>query len=500
MKVSPFSSRFFQKIALILLLALGLGIRLFDLTDPPLDFHSTRQLLSLNKARGIYYKNLFSAPTEMRKFASRQWDFAAEVEPEFFERVVAFTYRFTGEQMWVARVYSSFFWVIAAIFLYLLARDLTSINGALASTAVFLFLPYAVVASRSFQPDPLMVSLIVIFWRAVFCWAKEPTSYKWAVIAGLFGGFAIYIKLVAAFFVIAGGLGAALGRESLRETIRRPQVYVMSALGILPGTAYIVYGIWAGYLGQQFGGRFMPTLFLSSAYYIGWVGMLNLVAGGIPILFGWLGLYFVRERAAFRFLIGLWIGYFVFGLYFNYHISTHDYYSLPLIPILALSLAPLFDLLSVSLSQTDLYAKRRAKALPVLIVVIGLFLSVWNTRAAMKAEDYRAEPAKWVEIDKVVGKDARLVGLVQDYGMRLAYWGWHFTTAWNYSGDYYYHENRGAQYDFEEEFINAVAKKDYFVVTDFDELEKQPLLKERLYSQYPIAFSGDGYLIFNLRP
>ncbi|MDD2922613.1 MAG: glycosyltransferase family 39 protein [Anaerolineales bacterium] len=499
MKQNFSPTHFLQTAALILLLALGLGIRLFDLTDPPLDFHSTRQMLSLNKARGMYYQTLPNADAERRKFAIQQWKFAAEVEPEFFERVVAFTYQFTGEQTWVARVYSSLFWTIAAIFLFLLAREFTSANGALASTAVFLFLPYAVLASRSFQPDPLMVSLIVIFWWAVFHWAKNPTSYKWAILAGAFGGFAIFIKLVAAFFVIAGGLGALLGRESLWQTLRRPQLYAMSALGVLPGAAYIVYGVWiSGYLGQQFGGRFMPALFLSPAYYLGWLGVLNLVAGAVPLLFAALSFYFVRERAAFRFLLGLWIGYFVFGLYFNYHISTHDYYSLPLVPILALSLAPLFDFLFESLSRTEFYAKRRAKFLPVVILAFGLFLAVWNIRADMKANDYRAEPAKWAEIGSVVGQDARLVGLVQDYGMRLAYWGWRPMTAWYRTGDFYYHEHRGEQIEFDNLFANETAKRDYFIVTDFDELNKQPLLKERL-SKYALAFSGEGYAIFDLR-
>ncbi len=497
MKQNFFSTRFFQTATLILLLAFGLGVRLFDLTNPPLDFHSTRQMLSLSKARGMYYQTLPNAPAEQRKFAIQQWKFAAEVEPEFFERVVAFTYKFTGEQTWVARVYSSLFWVIAAIFLFLLARELTSANGALASTAVFLFLPYAVSASRSFQPDPLMVSLIVIFWWAVFHWAKNPTSYKWAIIAGAFGGFAIFIKLVAAFFVVAGGLGAALGRESIWKTIRRPQLYMMGALGVLPGAAYIVYGVWiSGYLGQQFGGRFMPALFLSPAYYLGWIGVLNLVAGAVPLLFAALSFYFIRERAAFRFLLGLWIGYFVFGLYFNYHISTHDYYSLPLIPILALSLAPLFDSLSASLMQSDFYL--RSKTLPLVILAVGLFFAIWNIRAEMKANDYRAEPAKWAEISVAVGQDARLIGLVQDYGMRLAYWGWRPMAAWYRTGDFYYHENRGAQIEFDKLFADETAKRDYFIVTDFGELNKQPLLKERL-SKYPIAFSGEGYTVFDLR-
>ena len=46
------SSSFFENyrkikfLVLGMILALGIGIRLYDLTDPPLDFHSTRQLWS----------------------------------------------------------------------------------------------------------------------------------------------------------------------------------------------------------------------------------------------------------------------------------------------------------------------------------------------------------------------------------------------------------------------------------------------------------------------
>ena len=487
------------KLGLVLLLLAGLGIRMYDLTDPPLDFHSTRQMLSFHKARGMYYEFRTDANPEKRAFAIQQWKYGAAVEPEILERIVAFTYRYTGVELWVARIYSSLFWVIGGLFIFLLAKELVSINGALVSTAFYLFLPYAVSASRSFQPDSMMIMLIIIFWWAVFRWSKNPTSYGWAALAGLFGGISIFIKLVAAFFVVAAGLGAAFGGQTLRDLVRRPQVYLMSVLGILPGAAYIVYGVWfTGFLGQQFGGRSMPALYLSPAYYLGWIGILNLVMGGIPILLGLLSFYFIRDKGTFRFLSALWAGYLLFGIYFNYHISTHDYYSMILIPIVALSLAPLADYLITSLQQTPFY--ERTKIIPVLFVIAGLFLVNWNTRAVLKANDYRDEPAKWTEISQTVGKDARLIALTQDYGMRLSYWGWISTVVWQRSGDIYYHENRGAEFQFEKMFAETASNKDYFIITDFDELEKQTLLKDYLYSQYPIAFSGEGYIIFDLQP
>jgi hypothetical protein len=492
MKPTFFPSRFARTAALVLLLTLGLGIRLFDLTDLPLDFHPTRQLLSALKARGMYYQNLTDVPAGQRDFAIQQWKIRASVEPEFFECIVAFTYQFTGEQLWVARIYSSLFWVIGAVFLFLLASDLVSADGALAATAFYLFSPYAVIASRSFQPDPLMVALIIIFWRAVLKWAKNPISYKWAIIAGFFGGFAIFIKFVAAFFVIGGGLGAVLGRESIRETVRRPQVYVMSVLGILPGAAYTIYGVWiAGYLGQQFEGRFIPALFLSPSYYLGWIGMLNLVIGGAVLMIGLLGLFFFRDKIGLRFTLGLWAGYALFGIYFNYHISSHDYYSLPLIPIVALSLAPLADFILAQLTNS--------KKIVTLILLFGIFASVWNMRAEMKSVDYRPEALTWAEIGAKIG-DARVAGLTQDYGSRLAYWGWKNVTAWPTSGDLIYHDDlRGAQRDFEKRF-DEISRKDLFLVTDFNELNLQLFLKDKLYSSYSILDQGEEYVIFDLHP
>ena len=495
MKVSFFSSRFSQIAALVLLLGLGLAIRLYDLTDLPLDFHPTRQLLSALKARGMYYQTLTDVPADQRDFAIQQWRIRAAIEPEIVERLTAFTYQFTSEQLWVARAYSSVFWVIGAIFLFLLALQLTSIDGALVATAFYLFAPYAVSASRSFQPDPLMVMLIIIFWWAISRWADEPTSYKWAIIAGLFGGFAIYVKFVAAFFIIGGGLGAALRRDSVLETLRRPQVYVMTVLGILPGAAYVIYGVWiAGYLGQQFGGRFIPALFLSPSYYLGWVGMLNLVVGGAALMIGLISLFFLENEKR-RFLLGLWAGYAFFGIYFNYHISSHDYYSLPLIPIVALSLAPVAEMFFAQL--TKLTATRLARFAAIGILLLGLFASLWNLRADMKSVDYRPDIQMWAEISEKIG-DKNVIGLTQDYGSRLAYWGWKDITSWPTYGDLLYHDDlRGAEYDFEQQFEAVALKKELFLVTDFDELNRQPALKEKL-SGYPIFAADDGYVIFDL--
>jgi hypothetical protein len=487
-----FSSRTAWFTALLVIVGLGFAIRLYDLTDPPLDFHPTRQLLSALKARGMYYQTLADVPPEQRTFALQQWKLRAAIEPEVMERLVAYTYRFSGEQIWIARIYSSVFWMIGAVFLFLIAREFASVDGALAAMAVYLFLPYGVIASRSFQPDPLMVMLIIIFWWAMIQWSNDMTSYQFAVIAGLFGGLAIFVKFVAVFFIVGGALGAILRESSVRELVRRPQLHVMIILGALPGSVYMIYGVWvAGYLGQQFGGRFIPSLFLSPSYYLGWLGVLNLVIGSGMLLISLLGLFFLRREKP-GFVLALWISYALFGLCFNYHIASHDYYSLPLVPIVALSFAPLaasiFSQLAASVSM---------KTAIIMVLSLGISASLWGTRAEMKSADYRSEPAMWEDVSEKVG-DHKLVGLTADYGSSLAYWGWKNLTPWPTSGDLNYHVGmRGAQGDFEKQFEELARNRDLFIVTSFDDLDQQPLLRNRLMQQEIFA-QGDGYIIYDI--
>jgi len=505
----PFFGRF-HKLALLILFVAAIAIRLYDLTDLPLDFHPTRQLFSAIKARGMYYQAMPNAPAEQRQFAIQQGKLKVTVEPEVFERLVAFTWRFTGEQLWVARVYSILFWLIGAAFLYLLARDLFSADGVLFATAFYLFLPYAVIASRSFQPDPLMVALVIGFWWAVNGWASvallpSPSGrgaggegeIRAVLVASLFGGLAIFIKLNAAFFIIGGALGAALGRASLRELIRNKQVWIMAALGILPGLAYVAYGLARGFLGQQFGGRFIPALLISPAFPLGWANMIQDVLGLVTFALALIGFLLIESKPLRSLLFGLWGGYLAFGIFFDYHISTHSYYSLPLIPIAALTLTPLAEVVFARLGES---ASRSVlmRTLSVAALSLCLLASIWTSRGILNTTDYRPEAAYWNQIGNTV-RDFRVVALSQDYGSRLAYWGWSGTANWPDSSDIEYHTGlRGGGQTFEKMFAKLTANKELFLVTDLQDFANQPALQARL-AGFAIFAQGDGYVIYDLR-
>lgn len=493
-----FSFRAARTFALILIFGVALAIRLYDLTDLPLDFHPTRQLVSFIKARGLYYQTKPDGVSAQElKTAVRFAKLKADVEPTVFENLVAFTYRFTGEQVWVARMYSSFFWLIGGMFLFLLARDFVSFDGALVSTAYYLLFPYAIIGSRSFQPDPLMVMLIVAFWWAFSRWVRAP-SWSYVVLSGLLGGLAIFIKFSAAFFVIGGALGLAFSRFTLRDLLHNAQVWSIVALGALPAALYLVYGIFVrGDLASQFSGRFVPALMFNPFNYLQWEVKMSMAAGGIFVMLGLLSLFLSQDRNLRVFLYSLWGAYILFGLFFNYHIATHDYYHMPFIPIVGLSLAPLGGWLFARLRESAV--QRWMRIAVYVILIFGLFSVAWDVRNQMKAIDYRPQAAMWAEIAGHFDEEARVVALTQDYGSRLEYWGWRGSVNWPHTGDAGFANLRGGTLSFDDLFDRYASKMSYFLVTDFEEFDRQPQLKERLFMFYPVFSEGDGYLIFDLK-
>ncbi len=270
------SERFFRSqclfwIVVSLALILGLGIRAYDLTDPPFDFHATRQLRSAVIARGLYYEGLDDVPEWQREQAIEASQKEAIIEPQVMERLASWLYHLTGgEHLWIPRLLSSFFWVSASGAVLFLGRELASFDGGLVSIFYLLFLPYSIYATRTFQPDPLMVSLIAWALWAELRWYRE-RSMRSAVWAGILGGLAIYVKSVAAFFIGGAFIGLILLSNGLRKAIRDKQIWTMGILTVLPTGLFYIYGLWiAGFLQRQLNYRFFPEMWRDPAFYIRW--------------------------------------------------------------------------------------------------------------------------------------------------------------------------------------------------------------------------------------
>lgn len=478
---------------LVLVFGLGLGIRLYDLFDAPLDFHPTRQMHSVLIARGIYYEQRNDVPAWQREMAVAQWKSEPHPEPQFLERLTAITYRLLGrEVLWIARLYSILFWVAGGAALYLLARKITGTDGALVALIYYLFLPYGAIASRSFQPDPLMVGLILFTLLAILRWREKPTWGR-TLLAGLLGGLAIYIKTVAAFFVAGAWIGLLFTSFPVREIFANRKVWVAGALSLLPYALFFVYGMFIqGFLGGEFGMRFFPQLWKDPVFFLQWNSELSSVVGFEWFLVALVCTLLVGGKTR-GLLLGLWVGYFFYGMTFAYHISTHDYYQLPLIPLVALGLG------AGAQAVFRRFQARRALQIALVggVLLFFVVLKAWDVRVSLKRVDYANEIIFWQNLGEKLGQDAAVVGLLQDSGARLAYWGWVEAEDWFSTGDFNVRELAGNEIDSASLFAQKTEGKDYFVVTILQELARQPDLQNRL-SAYAVHEQTGDYVIYDL--
>jgi 4-amino-4-deoxy-L-arabinose transferase-like glycosyltransferase len=491
-------------ILFIILLTLGGLLRLLDITDPPLDFQPSRQLRNSLVARDIYYSLLSTATTEQRELASSFARSVGQYEPPVTESIVAVTYLFTGGENFIAaRIWSALFWLLAGIALFDLARRAVSPWAALLALAYYLILPFSVQASRSFQPDPLMTSAFVIGIYFLYRWSEDLTpspspgrrgesSWKWAILAGVFLGFATFVKIVIAFFV--GAAAIALVLFTLKKDFwKSKQVWTMAALTIVP--ALIFYILLNHGRSTEYFFAWTVTLIkliTSTDFYSKWLAFIGSLFGLTVIFLSLAGVLLAPARLRWL-LVSLWIGYLLYGLTLPFQMYTHSYYHIQLIPIVALGLASALNPLIENVAVQGQVG--RVGFIILVVAVIGY--QSWVARSVLVAEDFRHEPAFWKQVGDAIPVNTDVIALTQDYGYRLMYFGWRKVSLWPLSTDL--SEARGGNNTARaDDFADLTEGKEYFLVTAFGQLDKQSDLKETL-AQYPIAAQGDGYVLYDLR-
>ncbi len=492
-QIKPYFSLEFWIVLLIL--AGGAFLRFYDLTDPPLDYHPSRQLRGAIIARSIYYQILPNAEADKRELAISIARSTGRFEAPILETLTAYTYRLLGsEQLWVGRAYSILFWLIGAVFLFLLARRLTTPAAALFALGYMLLLPFAVQASRVFQPDPAMTMWIIVAGYALVRWQETPT-WRWAIFSAVAAGIAVLTKPVAAYIVAASAISLVLGRYKFGQMIKNLQLWVMSIIMAAIPFAYY-FSNRQGNIGAYFTNWTASLAYLlkEPAFYVRWLSFLSDLVGFASIALGLLGIW-LASKPLRSLLLGWWVGYFIYGVTVPYQMYTHSYYSIQLVPILAISLAPLAEIIHERLKDLQGFWRLSLAFWVILLVVYPAWISITTARA----EDNRAAPQYWAKIGNLLPAEGRIIALTQSYGYPLMYYGWRKVTLWQTSGEQELAALRGREKDFETTFTNRLDGMDYFLVTALNQFESQEELRNALYEKYPLLAEGNGYLIFDLR-
>lgn len=486
-----------------LMLVGALGIRMYRAAEPPLNFHATRQYRSLLIARGYYYDHLETKPAWRRQVAQVAKERQGVLEPPVIELLVAWAYRLAGgEAFWIPRMISSLLWLGGGVVFYLVALRMAPAGGALLATGVYLFLPFGVVASRSFQPDPLMVLLVLMAIWLLLRHAERGTAPRLGL-AAVAAAAAILVKPVAVFPVLASFAFLEAGGGGARALLQ-PRVAAFVLAAGAPTLGFYSWGMLAaGTLRDQARASWLPGLVMDPFFWRGWRANVEDVIGLPLLVVALVGVLVCRAGLPCRLLLGLWTGYGSFCLAFSYHIATHDYYHLMLIPIVALSLAPVTAFMARALQGPDGSIPLARRLGLAGVVVLALLWGTMEARARLTARSGLEDQARIAaEIGERVSHSTNTIYLSSDYGLALEYHGYLAGRPWPLLSDLEWERlagepPRSAAARFRSEY--APHTLDYFIVVDQREFERQPDLKEFLTQHFPLLVSTDRYRIYDLR-
>lgn len=524
-------------IIVILIFIAAFGIRLLHIDRPPLDYNLVRQYQDAHIARNYYFENNETIPEWRKEIARLNSERMGYVlEPRIMENLAVIGYKLTGgEHLWIARTFSSLFWVAGGIFLYLIARKLFSYQASLLTIAYYLFLPFGISSSRSFQPDPLMVMMIMISLFYVVKYHDKPTGGN-LITASVLTAIAIFVKPYSLFMIFCSYLALSISRSGIIKSILNKNFLIFATISSLPVVLYYAWGLLSdvGYLREHAQNSFVPHIMVRPYFWKNWYTIIGNVIGFIPFLVAVFGFLTVRKGLPRVLLASLWLSYLIFGVAATHHIHTHTYYHMQFIPVVALSLGSAADY------ARDLIARKGYVRL--LIAAGGIFLislissvstsqiqceNFFDDKSQLKSlrtilgvntefrkfvfEDFKDEVRISQEIGDIVGHSTNIIFLTRDFGRSLAYHGELSGYPWPTSGSLLERKERGLWIPGKNEIYNdhyllirthdkyIKYSPDYFVVTYFKEFEEQTDLSDFLRTNFPIIAQNKEYMIFDLR-
>ena len=272
-------------------------------------------------------------------------------EPSVFEGLVAVTYLVTGgEHLWVARIYSILFWLLGGVALYALARRLTSPLAAIASTYLLLF----PALERDLQPHlptrphhghAHLVGGLYALSLGRDALLEVGDSHRFTFRSGS-------VRQAAGYFPhrLDAGRDCAHHPGDQEGYFQSPGLADAGFIGDPPG--HLLPVRHPGQLQRVV--KFHPSTAKKLAFTVILYSLDHLCrrSGGFGhCLYQFCGRLVAAQKSSYH-PPGFMAGIYLVRLAFPYYITTHEYYSIPLIPAVALSLAPLAGLIFDSPQQS----------------------------------------------------------------------------------------------------------------------------------------------------
>jgi 4-amino-4-deoxy-L-arabinose transferase-like glycosyltransferase len=419
------------------------------------------------------------------------------LEPPVVEYLVSWIYRtLDKEEISYSRYLTNAFWLIGGVFMYLIAKKLLFTDAAVIATAYYLFVPMGVIISRSFQPDSLMMMLFLINLYFIINFFENQSTNR-LLLATISTAFTLLLRPLVLFAIFCAFLALSIQKYQDWRKILNVRLVVFGGLSLLPAIIYYGYAIAvAGFMRWKVSTSFMPYLLTKKDFWLGWFKISSDVVGYTALLIAIIGFFFLRSKVTQYLIVGLAVGYGIFGIAFTYHIHTHPYYHIQLIPIVGLCIAPLLLEILQALRQSQ----GKLWWMPVsVILLISLYASYRQVRDTLY-QTHMEDPGMAEEIGEIVLHSPHTVFVASYYGLPLEYYGEFGGAPWPVRIEDSFYRRPGERELSVIERINGFSFiPEYFVITNFDLYNrKHQDLKQYLEQDCSLLAEKEQYLIYSM--
>jgi 4-amino-4-deoxy-L-arabinose transferase-like glycosyltransferase len=479
--------------AVVLLFLAAAALRLAYLDGhellPDREYHSA--LIT----RSLYFQGADGIPEWRREVALAASERQPLLEPPLLEWLTVALYGLAGgAYLWIPHALSTLFYLAGGLAFFWLARELIGRDGAIVAVGYYLFIPLGVATSVAFQPDALMMMLFLMTLAALARYASRPTL-AWLLAAAVASGLALLVRPLVLFPIFAVFLAVCLRRKpGLRGLLNR-HTLLFTLISLAPAAAYYGYTVlFDGVMFWKVTTSFMPHLFLTREYWRDWLLVATNSLGAATLIVALVGGALFRPGLPMAFALALAASYILFGLVFNVHIHTHDYYHLQLIPLVGMSLGLV---VAAVLGHLRRAAPGWLHWLPVggALLLLALF-TFRETRATMSRIQYESQETA-EEIGEIVGHSTRTVFLSRYYGAPLLYYAEIAGAYWPRRITYWLYRAPGErELSIEERLAQLDFTPEYFVITHMSEYERNHADLRAYLASCPLVAASDAYLVY----
>src|SRR3989344_8479080 len=305
-----------ETLYIVSIIIAGLFFRLININQPILEYFPERQTQTAEITRNIYINGWSDFWVPKIRYETG-YPTPLVLELPIYNSITAGLYVIFGSNLILGRLVSILAYLISSIYFSLIILKLSNTKILFPSLLVFVLSPLHILVSRSFQPDELAFMFLVI--------SVYYSSYFLLMASG-------FIKLP---FYIFGLITLFKNNTGGMFTLFKYFIF------------FIPISIWSIRASiimkdQGYGGNysilnwFNPLFFLDYSFYISVFNILHInVLTTLGLLFFIIGLFCSWSEKS----MDLWkkwlFASILYVAFFNRHVSTHEYYSLPLLPPLA---------------------------------------------------------------------------------------------------------------------------------------------------------------------